>query len=503
MEVSFFYTSTLVFFISIFLILKFQKRSKRTNLPPSPPSLPIIGHLHLLKTPLHRTLQFLAEKYGPIMLLRFGIRPTLIVSSPSIVEEIFTKNDLAFANRPKSIALKLLQYNYTTLGFSPYGNHWRNLRRVATVHIFSSLNIFHSSNIWTEEVRLSAKQLFANSNKQNPEKWTELNLTDLFHELVYNVMMRMAAGKRWSKSADSFKVVNTLIDTYDFIPILRWIGFGGYKYEKEMRSLQDERDKFLQDLIDEGKINRNESNSIDEGKKTVVQSLLALQEADPQYYTDEIVKGMIQIMFTAGTDISAVAMLWTMSLLLNHPEVLEKAKTEMKNQISPAGKLIDDSDLPNLPYLRSIINESLRLCPPAPLLLPHFTSEDCTINGYNVPKETTVLINTWAIHRDPNVWEEATKFKPERFEGIEVGNSDQLGFKFVTFGKGKRSCPGSFLAVRFITLTIGTLIQSFDWKRLGPELVDMQEKPGLTMHRDKPLVAFYKPCHQLPMENNP
>lgn len=198
-------------------------------------------------------------------------------------------------------------------------------------------------------------------------------------------------------------------------------------------------------------------------------------------------------MFTAGTDITATAMQWVMSILLNKPEVIEKEKAEISKKIG-GGKWIEDSDIPNLPYLRSIIYETLRIYPPAPLLLPHFTTENCRINGYNIAKGTSVLINGWAIHRDPKVWEDPNEFRAERFEGINNNNNDEMGgYKFLTFGKGKRCCPGSGMAIRFISLLIGTLIQRFDWKRLGSEMVDMEEKSGLTMHRFKPLEAFYRP----------
>ena len=194
-------------------------------------------------------------------------------------------------------------------------------------------------------------------------------------------------------------------------------------------------------------------------------------------------------MFTAGTDTSFLTMQWAMSLLLNHPEVLEKARNEIDEHIGQ-GRLIEDSDFPKLPYLRCIINETLRLFPAAPLLVPHFSSEDCTISGYKIPRNTTLMINAWAIHRDPNLWEEPTKFKPERFEGIDVGCE---GFKFIPFGKGRRTCPGNTLAIRFVALTLGTLIQCFEWKRLGQELVDLEERSSLTMHKVKPLDALCKP----------
>lgn len=294
MEVFYYYI--LLFFFSILLLILQSRRKNKQNLPPSPPSFPIVGHLHhLLKKPpplLHRTLKSLSDKYGPIMLLHFGSRPTLIVSSPDIAEECFTKNDVVLANRPKSVALKLLQYDYTTLGFSPYGDHWRNLRRVAASHIFSTQ---YSSAIWTQEIRRLII-ISTNVGDDDEEQWKKINLTSTCHELVYNVMMRIAAGKRWSDSdSNFFKVVNTLIDVYDYLPFLKWNIIGGYRnYKKKMERVQEERDKFLQDLVDEGRRKMMRENSCSE-RKTVVESLLSLQETEPEYYSDEIIKGMIQV----------------------------------------------------------------------------------------------------------------------------------------------------------------------------------------------------------------
>lgn len=110
-------------------------------------------------------------------------------------------------------------------------------------------------------------------------------------------MMRIAAGKRWSDDDESsnFKVVNTLIDVYDYLPFLKWNIIGGYRnFEKKMERVQEERDKFLQDLVDEGRRKMMRENARSE-RRTVVESLLSLQETEPEYYTDEIIKGMIQV----------------------------------------------------------------------------------------------------------------------------------------------------------------------------------------------------------------
>lgn len=151
----------LVLSFSVFLILKHLNAHKNRNLPPSPPALPICGHLHHLKTAPHRALQALSDKYGPVMYLYFGY---LVISSPSAAEECFSKNNIIFANRPESIASKIFGYNYTTIGFAPYGDHWRNLRRLTTIQVFSSASLQHSSATRGEETRFLLRKLFQGSD---------------------------------------------------------------------------------------------------------------------------------------------------------------------------------------------------------------------------------------------------------------------------------------------------------------------------------------------------
>ncbi|KAI6684303.1 hypothetical protein NL676_030216 [Syzygium grande] len=116
-------------------------------------------------------------------------------------------------------------------------------------------------------------------------------------------------------------------------------------------------------------------------------------------------------MILAGTDTTAVTLEWAMSELLNHPCALKKVAQELDNVIGEQ-QLIDEADTAKLPYLHSIISETLRLHPSAPLLVPHMSTEDCSIGGYDVPRLTIVLVNAWAIHRDPKLWDDPTSFKP-------------------------------------------------------------------------------------------
>lgn len=180
---------------------------------------------------------------------------------------------------------------------------------------------------------------------------------------------------------------------------------------------------------------------------------------------------------------------WAMSLLLNNPEVLKKARAELDSQVGQYA-LTDESDIPQLHYLQCIILETLRLFPAAPLLLPHFASDDCTIGGFDMPRGTMLLVNTWAIHRDPKLWDDPTSFRPERFES---GESEK--YRLLPFGVGRRACPGAGLANRVVGLVLGSLIQCFEWERVGEDEVDMTEGIGLTMPKAVPLEASCKARH--------
>ncbi|KAL7231680.1 hypothetical protein ACSBR2_009836 [Camellia fascicularis] len=486
MEVTLPYISLSVFFLLI--AFKFLSKARtQKNLPPSPPpALPVIGHLHLLKQPLHRTLHQLSQNLGSIFSHRFGSNLVVVVSSPSAVEECFTKNDVVLANRPRFAFGKYLGYNYTTVVAASFGDHWRNLRRVMAVEIFSTSRLNAFLSIRQDEIKLLLLRLSQNSSHD----FKKVELKSKFYELTFNIVMRMIAGKRYygddlSNYEEAKEFRELVIEAFeyggpsnpgDFLPVLRWIDCQGF--EKNLGRIHKKVDAFLQDLINE--------HRRDKSKNTMIDHLLSLKESHLDYYTDEIISGLILVMILAGTDTSAVTMEWAMSLLVNHPEVLKKARAEIDTHVGQ-DRLIDEHDLSKLHYLQAIISETFRLFPAAPLLVPHISSDDCIIGGFNVPRDTLLLVNAWAIHCDPKVWDDPTNFKPERFEGGEVE-----GHKLIPFGMGRRACPGAGLAQRVVGLALGSLIQCFEWERVTEEAVDLKEGKGLTMPKAEPLEVMCK-----------
>ncbi|XP_047948553.1 cytochrome P450 81Q32-like [Salvia hispanica] len=475
-------TSWISILLLLFIAIKYLTKQKG-KIPPSPNlTLPLVGHLHLLKFPLHRTYHNLSLKLGPIFSLRFGNRLIVVVSSPATVEDCFTKNDIVLANRPRFISAKYVGYNYTSVTFAPYGDYWRNLRRLTTVEIFSTARLNAFQSIRADEVQFMLKSLVRQGS-------SIVEIRPLLSALTFNNIMRMVAGKWYfgvegvedDEEAREFREVLKEVFKYggvanpgDFLPLLRWIDY--MDVEKNLSRIMTKLDAFLQRLIEEHKSNN--------GGNTMVDHMLSLQESEPQNYTHSVIKSTMLVMLLAGTDTSSITIEWAMSALLNHPDKMKKAREEIDRVIG-SDRLLNESDLPKLPYLQNIINETFRLYPAAPLLLPHEAAADCKIAGYDIPRGTIVQVNAWAIHRDPRVWDEPERFRPERFEAAEP-RAPQL----LPFGMGRRSCPGNVLALRMVGLTLGCLVQCFYWERVEEGLIDMREaKVGVTISKQVPLEA--------------
>lgn len=370
-------------------LLFFSRRFKK--LPPCPPSFPIIGNLHQLKQPIHRYFHDLSQKYGPIFTLKFGSQFVAVVSSASIAEECFTKNDVIFANRLTSIKTKYLGFNNTNIITSSYGDHWRNLRRISSIEILSTHRLNSFSEIRKDENMRLIQKLSENSHKD----FTKVELRPLFAELTFNIIMRMVCGKRFygneSHDAKNFRDVMNEVQQFglgsnlgDFIPLFRWFDFSGY--HKKIKMVGEKMDALFQGLLDDNRNNRKEN------KNTMIDHLLSLQESQPDYYSDQIIKGLIMSLIFAGTETSATTLEWAMSNLLNHPEVVEKAKIELDNHIGQE-HLIEEVEATKLKYLQNIISETLRLHPAAPMLLPHLSTKACTVGGYDVPQNTMLMVN--------------------------------------------------------------------------------------------------------------
>ncbi|KAB5563669.1 hypothetical protein DKX38_003723 [Salix brachista] len=253
------------------------------------------GHLYLLKQPVHRAFHSLSKKHGPIFSIKLGSRLAVVISSPSAVEECFTKNDIVLANRPHFLSSKYLYYNSTTMGSVGYGQHWRNLRRISALEIFSPSRLTSLFSIRREEVMVLVRRLHSVSKHGN---YTKVELRSMLFDLTCNIIMRMVAGERYYgedvKEIEEARVFKEIMEEYaecvavrnlgDLIPLLQWIDFTGHL--KKLDRLGKKMDEFLQGVIDEHRDDHRDRN-------TMINRFLALQEEQPEYYTDEIIKGHV------------------------------------------------------------------------------------------------------------------------------------------------------------------------------------------------------------------
>lgn len=291
----------------IFYIITQRILHKLQNLPPTPfPSLPLIGHLHLLKKPFHRGLSDVAKRYGPAVFLRFACRPVLLVSSPSLAEECLNKNDIVFANRPALLSGKHFGYNYSSISWCPYGDHWRNLRRIASLDLLSSSRIQMLSQIRADEIRFLIGKLFRLTNG-SPDR--VIFVKQALFEFIFNSLTRMICGKRYvgenvENSREAVLFRDILEETsrimpeanaLDFLPFLRWFRYRDT--ERKMVLIQKKRDEFMQNVIDECRSDDPcvEGSGSAAEKKILVEVMLAMQSADPEYYTDEMIKNLLLV----------------------------------------------------------------------------------------------------------------------------------------------------------------------------------------------------------------
>ncbi|KAG2244748.1 hypothetical protein Bca52824_093401 [Brassica carinata] len=464
-------------------------KKKRLNLPPTPPhSLPIIGHHRLIKPPVHRLFHRLAKAHGPIFYLRLGTRRAVVISSSALAKECFTgHNDVVVSNRPRFLTSKYIAYNYTTIATTPYGDHWRNLRKICSLEIVSSKRLANFLHIRKEEIHRMLTRLSRDALINN-----EVELESLFYDLTFNNIVRMVTGKIYygedasdKAEADTFKKLIAYITSTsgarhpgEYLPFLKIFG---RSFEKKVKAVGEAMDAILQRLLDECRGNKDGN--------TMVNHLLSLQQQDPEYYSEVIIKGLMLAMMLAGTETSAITLEWAMTNLLRHPDVLEKARSEIDEKIGE-DRLIDEPDIAVLPYLQDVVSETFRLFPVAPLLVPRTPTEDMKIGGYDIPRDTIVIVNAWAIHRDPELWDDPERFNPDRFKGC---GSELCAYKLMPFGNGRRVCPGAGLGRRIVTLALGSLIQCFDWENVKGEEIDMSESTGLGMHKLDPLRAMCRP----------
>ncbi|CAI0408602.1 unnamed protein product [Linum tenue] len=443
-----------------------RRRNLTHNPPPAPWKLPVLGHLHHFLTspePPHRRLRQLARTHGDVMQLHLGEIRHVIISSAEAAKEVMRTHDIKFAQRPFHPHQAKIMYGGINLIHSPYGEYWRQLRRIATLELLTAKRVQSLRRVREPEV-LALMRTIAAATGQDPD------LTRALFSLTYNIISKATFGDVSAEQEEFIEIAEALVKYGGGFGLPYLFPSSGlvqrfYGTEEWLDKMHEGTDRLAESIIRQHRERRAVSRK-SEDEEDLLDVLLNLQEDGTTLgfeLSTNSIKAFLLDVFLAGSETPSSLTEWAMTEMIKNPEVLRKAQSE-----------------------KMVIKETLRLHTPAPLVLPRECREECQIGGYDIPLKTTVVVNVWAIARDPRYWgEEAEKFWPERF--LESNVTFRGGdFEFLPFGAGRRMCPGMTFGLAAVELPLANLLYHFDWKLpdgVEPENLDMDEIFGITIRR--------------------
>ncbi|XP_038891462.1 cytochrome P450 71B2-like [Benincasa hispida] len=486
----------LLFSLLVLIILKWKKNRnrKKGHFPPTPPKLPIIGNLHQLGKLPHKSLWRLSQLYGPIISLNLGSIRTTVISSPTAAHGLLKTHDLQTCSRPQTESARKFTHNFLDIAFSPYGEYWREMRKICVLELFSLKRLKSYEPIIDQEV-----SSLIESTSELASCGDVVDVSDKSMALTAAIIFRIAFGKKVSEGDGFHEVVSeaeALLGSYsgfELFPnfvgkVIDW--FSGR--QRRVLKVFNELDALFQEVIDEHlSVGRDKPEQDD-----IVDVLLGIisknqaQSASNVTITHENIKGVLLNIFLGGLDTSSIIIVWAMAELVKRPKLMKKAQYEIRSHMKSRGK-ITEKDTEHFQYLKMIVKETLRMHPPAPLLLPREVMSHFEMEGFDFYPKTMVQINVWAIGRDPKCWKDPEEFVPERFAESCV---DFRGhhFELLPFGAGRRICPAMNMGIKIVEFALANLLYHFDWKLpegMKEEDLDMEEISGLslTIYKKLPL----------------
>ncbi|KAL4568679.1 hypothetical protein LXL04_024294 [Taraxacum kok-saghyz] len=461
-------------------------RGRQTEEPPSGPTSaadhrkpPLIGDQP------QQSLTKLAKIHGPIMFLKLGRISALVISSAAAAKEVLQKQDLAFSTRFVPDGLHAHNHSLNSVVWIPVGHQWRTLRRILTTNIFAGNCLDANQHLRHQKVQeLVAYCRKASETNESVDIGRAAFRTSL--NLLSNTIFSKDLTDPFEDSGKEFREVvgNIMMEAgkpnlVDYFPVLKKIDPQGIR-----RRMTRHIGKVLgifEELIKERLLMKRSQ------QEDVLDVCLKISEDNPEEFNREVLKSLFLDLFVAGTDTTSSTLEWAMTEILCNQHIMEKAKAELEERIGK-GAIVEENDLIRIPYLVSIVKETLRMHPPIPFLVPRKFDNEIEISGYTIPEGTQVLVNAWAIGRDETFWEDSLEFKPERFmtTKIDVGGQD---FELIPFGAGRRMCPGIPLATRMVPMMLGSLLNNFDWvlDTFKYRKLDMTERSGITIQKIDPL----------------
>ncbi|XP_046575292.1 cytochrome P450 1A5-like [Haliotis rubra] len=455
------------------------------RLPPGPRGLPLLGSLLDLKDDTVETLYDWGRYFGPYMTVYKGRVATMYLNTREAVDETFVKQQSAFTARPQPHSVAAMTCGQKGIQFSDYTPTLKHQRKVMSMALrsYTFLSGFHLEDKIHQSVSKVIELLKTEKTAVDPLPYLAL--------IDANIMCGVCFDKTHDVGSNDFRKFMALLDDYskltesffweDIVPPLKWLPTPRFN---NMLTTVKRLKKYIEKRVEIHKETFNPENIRD-----VLDAILLSQLEDEeeevevsQRLTDDHVVHTILDMFNAGNDPVRLTLSWTLLYLAVHQDIQEKVHQEL-DEVLESRCMANVVDRPYLSYLQAVIYESMRLSTVVPFGLPHRAIKDAKIGPYDVPKNSNVLINHWAIHHDPDHWEDPATFKPERFL-TEEGKVKTTITHFLPFSVGRRACLGEYLAKPELHLILAGLLKNF---HISPEDgVEPSLEPNFKAEKNRP-----------------
>ncbi|CAL1706613.1 unnamed protein product [Somion occarium] len=420
--------------------------SREHGLPPGPPTIPLLGNLHIFPTSFaHEKFTEWAKTYGGIYSLKLASMTAVVISDPKLLRECLDLQGRLTSDRPPMYAAELI-WEDEELVMTRSGPLWKTMRRAAHDILSRDACMKHLPIQRAEAVKLMYDLL------ERPKQF----YTHVFRYAA-SVIHSMVFGIHCPEFDNSF--LQDFISSMDMAVNL--IKPGGLPPVELIPAL-----KYIPERWAPWKQLCKEARGLQHGRRTdcFMEYLLDHQE---QYGLDyEISAYLGGSLLQAGSFTTTAYLRFFIACITTAPDVLGRAQAEIDHIVGP-DKLPELDDLENLPYLRAVINEVHRFRPIAPIAVPHASTTDVRVGEYIIPKGCTIFMNTWGIHHNEDCFYTPEVFDPERYLHSEFGTKagvDTTEYRndFI-FGAGRRICPGSLLASNSIALNVMYMIWAFNF----------------------------------------
>ncbi|THV02733.1 cytochrome P450 [Dendrothele bispora CBS 962.96] len=440
-------------------------RRKKTY-PPGPPTVSILGNAHIFpKKRAHIRLTEWSRMYGDIYSLMIGNGVVAVISSYAAVKELLDKQSSITGDRPNFHIGDVVTGGVHLAQMQSNDPNWSLMRKAAR-----SMMTVPKCNEHLPIQRAEAIQ-FMHEILENPAlypKHAERYTYSVISSVVYGIRAPNLKGQEITDFYHFLDLWNRYNEPgrhppVDLIPILKYVPMRWALWKREAKVVRNLRQAHYYSLLD------RVQKRVDRGASFGAFMEQIVQDYESTGMDRELMASLGGGLLEGGSDTTSSYLKTLRLALVAFPEAQHKAHEEMDRVVGP-DRLPELQDIENLPYIRAIIKEVQRWRPPAPLSLPHATSQDAHYGGYVVPRGATIFLNMWAIAHDDNLYENPEKFWPDRYIKAEFGTRDGVdvsAFRHTLgFGGGKRICPGINLANNSIQINTMNLIWAFDFLKM-------------------------------------